>query len=412
MFRTMVSGRERVPTQESFILLPNHVSLLDAPILGIALDAALFQVGFLASHVPALRSGRAESLSVGLTPPREATTLKFISQAAQTLATRQLRKEAMLLKTLGTILVQKGFCSQEEVDMALHLQKLSGKKVGEILVESNSISHQHIINVLFDQYHNSFRNTEADHREEQLRELITLEKELKLARDIQQGFLPQNLPDIPGLDVAGACTMCCSVGGDYYEVFESDFGCFNIVVSDVSGHGVASSLVMAGLRSMLRIELQTDCLYLEKIAAKINKLLYKDFSNNGLYITSLFVRYEPETQGLCLVNAGHPRPITSLPDKATSYQKADIPLGIFENTEYTLYRTTIEPGECILLYSDGLTESEDEQGHPYGEQRLQEFLTGSTARTSRELVDSILMDVQSRTVVKRDDITLLALWRH
>mgnify|MGYP006291977043 CR=1 FL=1 len=122
--------------------------------------------------------------------------------------------------SIGEILIKKGFCTQKSIAKALRIQEKTKKKIGVILVEMRIISKEQLIDGLFDQFRmNSFLQNELHERERQLKELASMDKEITLAREIQQSLLPSKLPYIKGLDVAGRCLMASQVGGDYFDVF-------------------------------------------------------------------------------------------------------------------------------------------------------------------------------------------------
>jgi sigma-B regulation protein RsbU (phosphoserine phosphatase) len=315
--------------------------------------------------------------------------------------------------SIGEILSRKGYCSKRHIEKALKIQQKTQKKIGVILLEMRAISKEQLVDALFDQFYmNSYLQKKLAERESQLKELVALDREISLAHEIQQSLLPTQLPEVAGLDVAGTCIMASKVGGDYFDVYESEYGCYNMVLADVAGHGIASSMVLAGFRGMLRVELQSDCMYLEGIAGKINRMVYEDFFDSGLFITGIFLRYEPDTHTISFVNAGHPSPLSTLSSNTKIFANADLPLGILYETQYTLYQTTIADNECILIFSDGLVEGCMRNGRMYGMERLQGLLHAEQVKTSKELVASIVKDFQGKVPEQTDDVTLLVIWKH
>ncbi len=241
-----------------------------------------------------------------------------------------------------------------------------------------------------------------------------MESELQLAHSIQKGLLPSKDPDLPGWESAFACTPALELGGDYYDWYPVAGGRkVGFAVADVSGKGVPAALHTANLRNLLRFttaEMESPL----QVMCRVNSLAFPDLEDKA-FITMVYAVLDPQTGEFTYVNAGHDPllwvrangSIEVLP--STTY-----PVGIVDGAEFeegTKDNTiTLEKGDLVFLYTDGVTEAENEQGKQFGEQRIASLIQGVSAKQAVEQVRSKLNEYIGGRV-PHDDVTLLALRR-
>src|SRR5271170_3393010 len=202
-------------------------------------------------------------------------------------------------------------------------------------------------------------------------EYARLSQDLDAARAIQQSLLPQTMPSIPGYSLAARSRACYSVGGDYLDVVSEPDGSQLMVVADVAGKGLASALVCTAFRSAFRA-LARQSLTLRELAGRLSQQHWEEGAEaRRRYVTAIFVRLDPASAEMEIVNAGHnPAFLVSSGDApARLVEASGTPLGMLPGSRYSIERIPIEPGARLLLYTDGLTEifrGEEE----FGQERL------------------------------------------
>ncbi len=198
-----------------------------------------------------------------------------------------------------------------------------------------------------------------------------LAQDLDAARAIQQSLLPQTMPSIPGYSVAARSRACYSVGGDYLDLVTEPDGTHLMVVADVAGKGLASALVCTAFRSAFRA-LARQSLTLRELAGRLSQQHWEEGTEaRRRYVTAIFVRLDPSSAEMEVVNAGHnPAFLVSSPGTPVRLIEASgTPLGMLPGSRYSVERVPIDAGARLLLYTDGLTEvfqGEEE----FGQERL------------------------------------------
>ena len=238
------------------------------------------------------------------------------------------------------------------------------------------------------------------------------EQELCIARETQERFLPAEAPQFPGFRLAGLCSMCSHVGGDYYDFVAMGEGRLAIAVGDVAGHGMPSALQMANARAFLRSRLaQHDDI--AKTLDDLNKFLASD-TNGDMFMTMAVGILDTESRTLQLVNAGHPMPIMMRDGEILPMPIGgrNLPLGIEDDWKYEPEDPIeILPGDLLLLFTDGTWEAVNPQGEEFGEEGLCRTLIASDARSESDLLNDIIADVRTHCDhrAQRDDYTLIAI---
>jgi PAS domain S-box-containing protein len=239
-------------------------------------------------------------------------------------------------------------------------------------------------------------------------------RSLALAAEVQRSLLTRPHPRVGGLDVAGRVLNCDEIGGDYYD-FPGDGDCspdrFNLVVGDVTGHGVEAALLMTTARAFLRMR-ASQCGELSQILTEMNRHLAKDVHDSGRFMTLFFLQFDLANRRLHWVRAGHPPALVYSPqtDRFHELVGEGLALGVQEDTEFRQYsRAGLDAGQIVALGTDGIFEAWDRNGKQYGKQRLQETIRAHAAESAAGILEAALSDVKAFTLGTRikDDVTLV-----
>jgi len=240
-----------------------------------------------------------------------------------------------------------------------------------------------------------------------------IEQEINVAASIQQKVIPQELPEIPGYDMAGINIPSREVGGDYYDCIDLGNDRFALVMADVAGKGIAASLLVNTLNASLYAYLDNKTPLVE-MTDKLNKIIY-NASPSDKFITYFISILDAKTGELDIVNAGH-NPVLLLKDNNTLHkiEAGGVGLGMFDmEIPYEGEKLTLKSGERLFLFTDGIPEAMNESEEEYSDERMEEFFLKNKTTTAQEYVDKIVMDVKSfaGNAEQSDDITLLYLIR-
>ncbi len=237
-----------------------------------------------------------------------------------------------------------------------------------------------------------------------------LEQEMRVATLIQQQFLPRELPQLRDWQVAAYYGPARAVGGDFYDFIPLPDGRIGIVVGDVTDKGVPAALIMARTQSVLRSEaprFQSP----GKVLERANEILLPEMPAR-MFVTCLYMILEPETGRVVYANAGHNLPYVRTANEVIELRATGMPLGLLPDMDYPEREAVLEPGQSVLLYSDGLVEAHDPAGDMFGFPRLKQLM--ATERPGSELIDHLLDQLHGfvgRGWDQEDDITLVALQR-
>ncbi|MBV8073282.1 MAG: SpoIIE family protein phosphatase [Acidobacteriaceae bacterium] len=251
--------------------------------------------------------------------------------------------------------------------------------------------------------------TETIRREIAQRE--RLDRELEIAREVQQRLFPQRLPELPGLDIAGYCRPAQVVGGDYYDFIELPESCLGVAVGDVSGKGIGPALMMASLQASLRAHTRKRTDALPEMIEDINRLLFEASSENR-YATFFYGEYHAASRCLHYVNAGHNPPmilrVNSATGEVTRLEEGGTVLGLFPDAVYHEGTTRLQPGDVFVGYTDGITEAMTKQDEEFGEERLIQAIRRCASRPAAEMITCIFEETDAFTAGARqhDDMTL------
>jgi phosphoserine phosphatase RsbU/P len=237
-----------------------------------------------------------------------------------------------------------------------------------------------------------------------------LEQELSIAREIQLSFLPAKPPQLNGFEVAGLNIPSRLVSGDYYDFIRIVDGQWGLVVGDVSGKGIPSSLIMASFRASLLAEIRNNYA-IRTIMAKVNQLLWES-TDDHQFVTAFYGVLDEKRRILTYCNAGHNPVILIRADgSAQKLETGGLILGAFSDSVYWENFVQILPDDLLLLYTDGVTEIYNEAEEEYGVDRLQSLATLNRHRSAKEITllvkDQILDFAADKT--PQDDFTLVVL---
>ncbi|MFO7577893.1 MAG: SpoIIE family protein phosphatase [Pelovirga sp.] len=251
--------------------------------------------------------------------------------------------------------------------------------------------------------------------EQQLDRLLLVrehEREMQIAKEIQMGLLPAALPAMEEIDIAGLCVPAHQVGGDYYDfIMREDQRC-DMVIADVSGHNIGSALIMAETRTFIHSRIYS----IEEPAAMLHALnayFLKDLDRSDLFVTMFYLQYNLKTRQLNYSNAGHNKPLLwRRKDQRMEVLDAEgLIFGIKKDILFEQNGTTLEPGDTLLLYTDGIIEAEDNQQQQFGFERLKKLLAEGEQAPADQLIDQILTQVRLFTGYRHfnDDVTMVVM---
>ncbi|SMO82941.1 SpoIIE family protein phosphatase [Gracilimonas mengyeensis] len=242
-----------------------------------------------------------------------------------------------------------------------------------------------------------------------------MEEELNLAKTIQQGLLPSPLPTIPGFDLDASNVSSYQVGGDYFDVVETPDGGHVLAIADVTGKGVPASLLMANLQSMLHALAPID-VTLPEATSSINDIIYENTPADK-FITFFWGKISDDGSRFDFVNAGHNPPLLFRKgeDSPRQLDAGGVILGAMPSmTPYDTSSLEFQPGDVLVFFTDGVTEAMNpDQTEEYEEERLKACISKNLDKSSSEIMQAIVDDVQNFSDgIQYDDITLMVLKVH
>lgn len=235
-------------------------------------------------------------------------------------------------------------------------------------------------------------------------------REIEIAREVQERLFPQQMPVIPGASLAGACRPALGVGGDYYDVIDFGDGRIGLAIGDVSGKGISAALLMASLRASLRGVTLDNPRGFASLMHKVNRLVYEASASNR-YATFFFAAFDPRTRRLECVNAGHNPPLLLRRGQVIRLQADGPVVGLLPSAPYTEQALPLEPGDVLLLYTDGISEAMTREDEEWGEERLIAAAAAIRDQSAAEILRSLFAAADAFTAgaPQHDDMTLLVL---
>lgn len=262
-------------------------------------------------------------------------------------------------------------------------------------------------------------------------ELEQVDAQVRLAREVQLGLLPRAAPDLPGWEIAGLCRPSLELGGDLYDHFPLDpqaapgAGRHGLVIGDVAGKGVPAALIMATFRALLRARrdsrpdpLRGDAGPAATVAA-VSRLLRESTATRA-FVTCCYAVLEAASGEIAYASCGHPPALRTrggkVPAELEELENCGPALGAFEHETFVERRVRLEPGDCLLLYTDGLTEALNPAGEAYGSERVRAAfaeLAGRREITALQLADELVRRIVDFVASEQlaDDLTLVVVRR-
>src|SRR3954470_15669070 len=237
-----------------------------------------------------------------------------------------------------------------------------------------------------------------------------VEHELEVARLIQHHFLPRELPDLAGWQIAAYYRPAREVGGDFYDVIPLSDGRVAFVVGDVTDKGVPAALVMSATRSVLRATAQR-LIEPGLVLERVNEHLCPDMPEK-MFVTCLYGVLDPATGLLRFANAGHDVPYVKTADGVLELRARGMPLGLMPGMAYEEKEAVLQPGDSVLLHSDGIVEAHDSDRAMFGFPRLKQTVAEHAG--GQALIDHVIAELASFTgagAEQEDDITMVTLER-
>ncbi|MGA2499197.1 MAG: SpoIIE family protein phosphatase, partial [Tepidisphaeraceae bacterium] len=233
-----------------------------------------------------------------------------------------------------------------------------------------------------------------------------LEKQVKMASEVQQRMVPREAPRIEGVDLACVYVPCHALGGDLYDYIELPGENIGLVVADVSGKGVPASLIMAAVRASIRAHVD-NIYYLYEVMRRVNRMVCRD-TRPGEFVTCFYGVLDRHTRRLTYCNAGHPPPLLLRTGQVTELQGANLVLGVEPGEAYEQHVVDLQSGDILLLYTDGLTDAMNFDRDTWGRERL--IAAFAKGGATAELISQNVLWEMRRFVglsEQNDDITAM-----
>jgi len=237
-----------------------------------------------------------------------------------------------------------------------------------------------------------------------------LEEEIELARQIQQNLLPSEIPKSEIFEISAINLPSKQVGGDYFDVMKLEKDKILVSIADVSGKGIPASLLMANLQAFIKLIIQQE-FELDKATATINDLLTQNTSD-GRFITFFWGIMDEKEKSFTYVNAGHNPPILIRNGKIIRLSEGGIILGVMKTIiPYNKNKISLQSGDTIVLFTDGVSEAMNTNSEEFGEDKLEDLCKNLSTLSAQTALESIRKEVESFTdgAPQSDDLTLMVI---
>jgi serine phosphatase RsbU (regulator of sigma subunit)/catechol 2,3-dioxygenase-like lactoylglutathione lyase family enzyme len=233
-------------------------------------------------------------------------------------------------------------------------------------------------------------------------------QELDIAKQVQARLFPQTLPPLKTLEYAGICRQARQVGGDYYDFLDLGSERLGFVIGDISGKGIAAALLMANLQANLRSQCAIAVDQPQRLLRSVNQLFCEN-TTDGAFATLFFAEYDDGARRLRYANCGHlPALLLRGDDSLERLEATATIVGVFKKWDCGISETQISPGDVFALYTDGITESFNDAGEEFGEERLAAALWRHRALSPCDLLSAVVDEVHRFSPREQhDDITLI-----
>jgi sigma-B regulation protein RsbU (phosphoserine phosphatase) len=241
---------------------------------------------------------------------------------------------------------------------------------------------------------------------------VVMKRDLQIAKEIQAWLLPPGPPTVPGMEIAFATRPANTVAGDYYDVFaRAGSQSYLIAIADVAGKSVPAAMLMATFQASLKT-LAGIAGPLTELAGRMNAYACSNSQNGRRFTTAFLAEYSPESRELTYVNAGHNAPILRRRSGAVErLERGGVPFGIQDGPPYDAGVVTLETGDWLVIFTDGVTEAENAWAQEYGEGRLLGMVQANAGMGSTALLQAVMTDLERFVgeAPQHDDVTLMLL---
>jgi sigma-B regulation protein RsbU (phosphoserine phosphatase) len=243
------------------------------------------------------------------------------------------------------------------------------------------------------------------------RRLLSIETELETARQIQSSILPAQVPELENLRIAASYHPMTGVAGDFYQFVRSDDNHLGILVADVSGHGIPAALIS----SMIKVAMQSVSVHAHdpaQMLAGLNRILWNEA--HGQFASAAYVWIDTKSRNALYSAAGHP-PLLCWRNAKGEMQRVEsngLLFGVSPDTEYPVCSVPLEPSDRVLLYTDGVTETENAAGEAFGDLQLERVVRKNRLQPASDLSRQVLSELQRwrpAAAHQQDDITLIVV---
>jgi sigma-B regulation protein RsbU (phosphoserine phosphatase) len=236
-----------------------------------------------------------------------------------------------------------------------------------------------------------------------------LDQELKFAREIQYSLMTDKFPEMPGLTIWAEFRPARILGGDLYDFFKYEDELLAVAIGDVSGKGAPAALYAALVSGILRTRATRR--YSPAEMLRLMNVSLRQRAIEGRFMTLCYATYDAKTHVLKFSNSGAPPPILCKKRKAEVLSVEGFPLGMFDAAEYQEREVVIEPGDCLILYTDGLVEARDLRGEEFGYERLKEVLERTYQLKAKKVIERVFGEIEKFSLDNRtlDDQTIVVL---
>lgn len=234
------------------------------------------------------------------------------------------------------------------------------------------------------------------------------EQELAAAEEIQRALLPKELPRIEGLDIAVAWRPARAVGGDYFDVLKFGDHHTGICIADVAGKGMSAALLMSNVQAVLK-SFASETIAANELCARVNSVVCENIVPNR-FISCFYGLLDTRSRKFAYANAGHYAPMLIRDGGCLRLTEGGPVLGVFPDQRYGLHEIELRRGDCLALFTDGVTEARNDAGEEFGEERLQELLITGERLSAAELRERVIGAVtEFGNENLHDDVTLIVL---
>jgi phosphoserine phosphatase RsbU/P len=292
----------------------------------------------------------------------------------------------------------------KQPELLLHTSQLLSARLRES--QQQMISDLQKKNLELERAYRELQDAQAD-----LVDKERLERELELACELQQSFLPHEFPSLPGFQCAALNLPARQVGGDFYDVFPLSANCIGLVIADVSDKGMPAALYMVLSRSLIRAEAQRSDSP-RKVLLAVNRLL-QELNQSAMFVTVFFGVLDISRGLLTYVRAGHDRPLLlrAANNECIVLDSRGIVLGVLDEIELEEVQVVVNSGDRLVLYTDGITDAMNPQGELFDMQRLKDLVCSAGAASARELCDVIFdrLEQYQAGATQADDMTVMVI---